>query len=258
MTGPAVPLPPEARAFAERLRTARHVAALTGAGVSAESGIPTFREALTGLWVRYRPEDLATPEAFARHPEVVWQWYAWRRKIVQRASPNAGHRALARLERLVPRFTLVTQNVDGLHQRAGSSTVYELHGNLLRTRCSQEGVGVEQWAEGPVPPRCPRCGAPLRPDVVWFGEVLPADALEAAWTAAAACDVFLSVGTSNLVEPAASIPWIAASHGAAVLIVNTTTEGQRRGDTVQFLVGRAGELLPALVAAAWPESEAGV
>jgi len=254
VTGPAVRLPPEARAFGERLRTARHVAVLTGAGVSAESGIPTFREALTGLWARYRPEDLATPAAFARHPEIVWQWYAWRREIVQRASPNPGHRALARLERLVPRFTLVTQNVDGLHQRAGSARVYELHGNLLRTRCSQEGVVVPRWVEGPVPPRCPRCGAPLRPDVVWFGEVLPADALEAAWAAAAACDVFLSVGTSNLVEPAASIPWIAASQGAAVLIVNTTPEGQRCGPTVQVLVGRAGELLPALVAAAWPET----
>jgi len=240
-------------ACADRLRGARHVAVLTGAGISAESGIPTFRDALTGLWARYRPEDLATPEAFARDPRLVWEWYAWRRAIVQQAEPNAGHHALARLGRLAPTCVLVTQNVDGLHQRAGSARVLELHGNILRTRCSREGRVVERWADGPeVPPRCAACGAPLRPDVVWFGEPLPVEALRAAWDAASLCDVFLSVGTSNLVEPAASLPWRAAAAGAEVIVINTAVAGQRTGPRIHHLVGCAGEVLPTLLAAAWP------
>jgi NAD-dependent deacetylase len=240
-------------AFAQRLHDARRVAVLTGAGISAESGIPTFRDALTGLWARYRPEDLATPEAFASHPRLVWEWYAWRREAAQRAEPNAGHLALARLERLVPDLVLVTQNVDGLHQRAGSTRVCELHGNILRTRCSREDVVVRGWADGAeVPPRCPACGAPLRPDVVWFGEPLPSAALQVAWQAASACDLFLSIGTSNLVEPAASLPWLAASAGADVLVVNPSAAGQRAGPQIHFLLGAAGEVLPALLAAAWP------
>jgi NAD-dependent deacetylase len=243
-------------AVARHLREARNVAVLTGAGISAESGIPTFRDALTGLWARYRPEDLATPEAFARDPRLVWEWYAWRRGIVQRAEPNAGHHALARLERLVPDFVLVTQNVDGLHQRAGSARVFELHGNILRTRCSRQGIIVERWVDGPEPPpRCATCGAPLRPDVVWFGELLPGEALHAAWDAASACDVFLSIGTSNLVEPAASLPWRAASAGAEVIVINTAVTGQRTGPHIHHLVGSAGEVLPTLLAAAWPERE---
>jgi NAD-dependent deacetylase len=240
-------------ACADRLRAARHVAVLTGAGISAESGIPTFRDALTGLWARYRPEDLATPEAFARDPRLVWEWYAWRRAMAQHAEPNAGHRALAHLERLAPTCVLVTQNVDGLHQRAGSTRVLELHGNILRTRCAREGRVVERWADGPeVPPRCAACGAPLRPDVVWFGEPLPVAVLRAAWDAAAACDVFLSVGTSNLVEPAASLPWRAAAAGADVIVINPAAAGQRTGPRIHQLMGCAGEVLPALLAAAWP------
>jgi NAD-dependent deacetylase len=239
---------------ADLLRVARRVTVLTGAGISAESGIPTFRDALTGLWARYRPEDLATPEAFARNPRLVWEWYAWRRGLVERAEPNAGHRALATLEDRVPGMVLATQNVDGLHQRAGSQRVLELHGNIVRTRCSREGDRVDRWADGPeVPPRCPRCAAALRPDVVWFGEPLPAAALDAAWRAAASCEVFLSVGTSNLVEPAASLPWRAAAAGAEVMVINTATVGQRAGARVHFLIGCASEILPALVAAAWPE-----
>jgi NAD-dependent deacetylase len=235
-----------------RLRAARHIAVLTGAGISAESGIPTFRDALTGLWARYRAEELATPEAFRRDPALGWAWYRWRRELVSRAEPNAGHRALARLADLVPSFTLITQNVDGLHRRAGSRDVIELHGSILRARCSAEGVVVESWEEmDPGPPPCARCGAPLRPDVVWFGEQLPPEALERAWSAAHDCDVFLSVGTSNLVEPAASLPWIAASAGAAVLVVNTTDEGQRRGEHIQHLVGPAGVVLPRIVDLAW-------
>lgn len=246
MTGPAVPLPPEAWAFAERLRTARHVAALTGAGVSAESGIPTFREALTGLWARYRPEDLATPGAFARHPEVVWQWYAWRRKIVQRASPNAGHRALARLERLVPRFTLVTQNVDGLHQRAGSTGVIEFHGNLFQDRCFVEGSVVEQADTSVEVPLCPGCGGMLRPGVVWFGEAIPESALHAAASAVSACDLFFSIGTSALVWPAAGLADAARQQGAIVVEINLD-ETPLSTRTDFCLNGKSGSILPELV-----------
>jgi NAD-dependent deacetylase len=236
------------------LRGARQVMVLTGAGISAESGIPTFRDALTGLWANFSAEDLATPAAFARQPAVVWDWYASRREAIRRAQPNAGHRALMALARRVPRFTLVTQNVDGLHQRAGSDGVIELHGNILRSRCSREGVVVDDPAPGPSPPPCPRCGAPLRPDVVWFGELLPPDALAAAEEAAATCDLLLSVGTSNLVVPAASLPWMAAARGATVIVVNTTDEGQHRGPGIHFALGPAGTVLPALVAAAWPDA----
>jgi NAD-dependent deacetylase len=248
-------LPPETLA---RLREARSIAVLTGAGISAESGIPTFRDALTGLWAQYRAEDLATPEAFHRDPALVWAWYRWRRELVARAEPNAGHRALARLATLVPSMTLITQNVDGLHRRAGSGDVVELHGSILRARCSAEDVVVEHWQEVETgPPPCGGCGAPLRPDVVWFGEQLPRHALERAWSAASACDAFLSVGTSNLVEPAASLPWAAARAGAMVVVVNTTAEGQRRGDGIFHLVGRAGDVLPGLVDAVWGEPDRG-
>jgi len=236
------------------LRGAHHVAILTGAGISAESGIPTFREALTGLWSTYNAEDLATPEAFARQPEVVWEWYASRRSAIRAAQPNAGHRALVALAHHVPTCTLVTQNIDGLHQRAGSRDVIELHGNILRSRCSREGTVVEDpepSSQGPPP--CPRCGAPLRPDVVWFGELLPSEALVAAERAARACDVLLSVGTSNIVYPAAALPWVAAARGATVIVVNTTADGQERGPTIHYALGPAGTVLPALVARTWPE-----
>jgi len=241
-------------AVIEALRAARHVAVLTGAGISAESGIPTFREALTGLWATYDAEELATAEGFARQPRVVWQWYESRRAAIRAAQPNAGHRALAALADLVPRLTLVTQNVDGLHRRAGSPDVIELHGNILRSRCSREGIVMEAGSTSESPPPCARCGAPLRPDVVWFGEILPAAALVAAEAAAAACDVFLSVGTSNIVYPAAGLPWSAAARGAPVLVVNTTAEGQPRGPNIHFALGPAGAVLPALLAAAWPRA----
>jgi len=236
-----------------RLGNARSVTVLTGAGISAESGIPTFRDALTGLWARYRPEELATPQAFARDPALVWSWYRMRREMVARAEPNAGHRALVALERRVPYFTLITQNVDGLHRRAGSERVIELHGSLGRARCSREDTRVETWDEPEQgPPRCRACGALLRPDVVWFGEVLPAEALQAAEAAARDCEVFLSVGTSNLVEPAASLPWRAAAAGAEVVVINPTMDGQRAGARIHHLVGPAGQVLPQLVESAWP------
>ena len=152
---------------------------LTGAGVSAESGVPTFREAQTGLWEQYDPMDLATPEAFARDPELVWRWYRWRRDLVAGAEPNAGHRALAELQSLVPRLTLVTQNVDGMHQRAGSSDVIEFHGNLFSNRCSAEARIVNAADDDDGVPSCPDCGGYLRPGVVWFGEAIPEEALHA-------------------------------------------------------------------------------
>ncbi|MCX7893645.1 MAG: NAD-dependent deacylase [Burkholderiales bacterium] len=234
------------------LRRARSIAVLTGAGVSAESGIPTFRDAQTGLWARFRPEDLATPEAFERDPKLVWEWYAWRRDVVAKAAPNAGHAALARLATLVPELALITQNVDGLHQRAGSRDVIELHGNIHRSRCVRENTVVESWADtGDLPPRCPRCGALLRPDVVWFGEMLPAAALERAEAAARGCDVFFSVGTSAAVYPAAHLPLVARDAGATVIEVNK--DPTRISNAVTYVLrGPSGEILPQLLAAAWP------
>ena len=234
------------RELARLLRDAGRVTVLTGSGVSAESGVPTFREAQTGLWGRFDPQQLATPEAFDRDPRLVWEWYAWRRSLVSEAEPNPAHRALAELEGMVPELTLVTQNVDGLHQRAGSRSVVELHGNILRSKCSWEGVIVEPGDhDESVPPLCPGCGAYLRPDVVWFGEMLPAAAMEAASEAATRCDVFLSVGTSSLVYPAAALPFEALENGALVVEVNPgETPLSRHADHV--LRGRAGELLPEL------------
>ncbi|MFN8455606.1 MAG: NAD-dependent deacylase [Anaerolineae bacterium] len=202
-------------------RQAQCVTVLTGAGISAESGVPTFRDAQTGLWAKYSPEELATPRAFRRNPKLVWEWYAWRRELVSQAQPNPGHMALAELEKFVPTFTLITQNVDGLHQRAGSHNVIELHGNINRTKCFEEGVIIDAWPPtAETPPPCPRCGSHLRPDVVWFGENLPPQALEAAIKAAHTCDVFLSIGTSGVVHPAASLPFYALQTGATLVEIN--------------------------------------
>lgn len=238
-----------------RLRQARRVAVLTGAGISAESGVPTFRQAQTGLWARYDPQQLATPQAFRRQPQLVWDWYAWRRGLVAGVEPNPGHFALAEIERRVPQFTLITQNVDSLHQRAGSRAVLELHGNISRTTCSREGRVVEAWPESDErPPRCPHCGAFLRPDVVWFGEALPADVLEAAIAATRTADVFLTIGTSGLVHPAASLPLLAARQGAVTVEVNPE-ETPLSEEMTYCLRGPSGVLLPALVAAVWPDKE---
>jgi NAD-dependent deacetylase len=238
-----------------RLRQARRVAVLTGAGISAESGVPTFRQAQTGLWARYDPQQLATPQAFRRQPQLVWDWYAWRRGLVAGVEPNPGHFALAEIERRVPQFTLITQNVDSLHQRAGSRAVLELHGNIARTTCSREGRVVEAWPESDErPPRCPHCGAFLRPDVVWFGEALPADVLEAAIAATRTADVFLTIGTSGLVHPAASLPLLAARQGAVTVEVNPE-ETPLSEEMTYCLRGPSGVLLPALVAAVWPDKE---
>ena len=235
------------------LRSAEHVAVLTGAGVSAESGIPTFRDALSGLWENYRPEDLATTQGFRRDPQLVWSWYRMRRLKVATAVPNAGHRALAAMEQVVSRFSLITQNVDGLHERAGSRDVIELHGNIGRVKCLDCGQAPTAFEDTEILGRCGFCGGMLRPDVVWFGEFLPPLALSRAQEAAASCEVFLSIGTSNVVEPAASLPWTAARHGAEVLVINTTDEGQRFGERIHHLTGLSGEIVPALLRAAWPD-----
>jgi NAD-dependent deacetylase len=233
------------------LRDARSVAVLTGSGVSAESGVPTFREAQTGLWARFDPQEVATPEAFARDPRLVWEWYTWRRELVDAAAPNPGHKALAELERYVAQFVLITQNVDGLHRRAGSQNVVELHGNIQRSKCSREGDVAEPHEDDKdVPPSCPRCGAFLRPDVVWFGESLPADALSEAFDAARSCELFISAGTSGLVQPAASLPFEALRSGAVLVEVNPNdTPLTRHAD--YSLRGKAGEVLPVLVDAAF-------
>jgi NAD-dependent deacetylase len=237
------------------LRGAERVVALTGSGVSAESGVPTFREAQTGLWERYDPQDLANPEAFARDPRLVWKWYAWRRELVTSAEPNAGHRALAELERRLPNFTLVTQNVDRLHARAGSQNVLELHGNILRSRYSLEGGVVEpEEQDESVPPRCPTCGAFLRPDVVWFGEMLPPGALEAASEATRGCELFISIGTSSLVYPAAELPYLALEGGATLIEINPNeTPLTPHADCA--LRASAGEVLPDLLEALGPPDQ---
>jgi NAD-dependent deacetylase len=233
------------------LKEAERVAVLTGAGTSAESGVPTFRDAQTGLWARYDPQELATPEAFRKDPKLVWDWYRWRRDLVQAAHPNPGHYALAKIAGLVPELALITQNVDGLHQKAGSPEVIELHGNILRTRCSREDCLVESWQENDQAlPICPKCGAYLRPDVVWFGENLPHQALEDAWLAACTCQVFLSIGTSSLVEPAASLPGLAQGYGALVVEINPNlTPLTPHADFI--LPAPSGVALPALLEAVW-------
>ncbi len=233
---------------AGRVRRARAIAVLTGAGVSAESGVPTFRGD-GGLWRQFRAEDLATPEAFARDPRLVWEWYDWRRQKVAGCRPNPAHEALAQLEARCAEFLLITQNIDDLHRRAGSRRIVELHGNIWRVRCAREAT-VSALPDVPlreIPPRC-ACGALLRPDVVWFGEALPVEALERALKAAETCDLFLAVGTSALVQPAASLPLTAKRHGAPVIEVNPDSTPISHLVDVS-LQGKAGEILPALLAA---------
>ncbi|NPB07605.1 MAG: NAD-dependent deacylase [Aquificae bacterium] len=197
------------------------IVALTGAGISAESGIPTFR-GKDGLWNKFKPEELATPEAFFRNPKLVWEWYDYRRRLIAEAQPNEGHKILAKMEKEFPDFHLITQNVDGLHQRAGSERVIEIHGNIWKVRCVSCGhEKYEHTTPLPeIPPKCERCGGLLRPGVVWFGESLPADALSEAYRLAREAVVFIVVGTSGVVYPAAEFPFVAKEHGAEVIEVN--------------------------------------
>ena len=241
-------LSPQLKPAAIALRRAGRVAVLTGAGVSADSGIPTFRGP-GGLWRDYRPEDLATPEAFARDPKLVWEWYDWRRQKIADAEPNAGHVALAELERGPSDFTLITQNVDGLHRAAGSEKVVELHGCIWRMRCTAEGAVTEN-TEVPlceIPPRC-GCGGLLRPDIVWFGESLPPEAMAGACQAAEQADVMLVVGTSALVYPAAALPHLTSQRDGVIIEVNPSPT--MLPDQTHFVLrGRGAEILPRLVAA---------
>jgi len=233
------------------LRKAERVAALTGAGVSQESGLRTFRDAQTGLWSQYKPTELASPKAYEKNPKLVWDWYAMRRAKVREVEPNPGHYALVEMSHRIPDFSLITQNVDNLHRKAGSPHVIELHGNLQRVRCSSCGERPETWedADGDVP-HCESCGSLLRPDVVWFGESLPRAELEAAVQAARACQVFFSIGTSGLVQPAASLAYAAHNRGAVVVEINA--EPTPLTHKVDFaLHGKSGEIMPALVQAVW-------
>ncbi len=234
-------------AVREWLKRASSVAILTGAGVSAESGVPTFR-GNNGLWRQRRAEDLATPDAFARDPQLVWEWYNWRRAVLAEAKPNPGHYALAELEKRSSNFTLITQNVDGLHELAGSDNVLRLHGSIWRVRCLE--CGQERFDRRipfpEIPPKC-ECGGMLRPGVVWFGEALPQDVWLAAEKAARSADLFLVVGTSAVVYPAAGLAQIAKSSGARVVEINIA-ETQLSDQIDEFLQGPSGELLPQLIA----------
>lgn len=229
------------------LKSAESVCVLTGAGISAESGVPTFRGG-GGLWKKFRPEELANFDAFMRNPELVWEWYSYRRTLIRDVRPNAAHFALVVLELCVKNFTLVTQNVDNLHRRAGSKNVLELHGNIERSYCVEcRAVAPEGSFEGQKgAPRCTKCGGLVRPDVVWFGEMLPLNVFSKAESAARQCDLFLSIGTSSIVFPAASLPYTALDHGAYVVEINLeSTELSSRAH--ETLCGKAGQILPDLV-----------
>jgi NAD-dependent deacetylase len=236
-------------ALVEQLRRSKHTVVLTGAGVSAESGVPTFRDAQTGLWAKYRPEDLATPAAFARDPQLVWNWYADRRRNLDNIQPNPGHIALAELQQRLPSFALITQNVDGLHQRAGNTDVIEFHGNIHRTVCSAIPCPGE-WQEDDErePPVCPVCSSLLRPDVVWFGEGIPATAMQDSIDALEGCDLFISIGTSAVVYPAAGLAAMAAEQGATVAEINPeATPLSSEADIV--IAAPSGAALPEILAA---------
>jgi len=224
----------------------KQVVVLTGAGISAESGVPTFRGE-DGLWKQYRAEELATPHAFQANPKLVWEWYDWRRGIIGRAEPNPGHRAIAEMEQIFPRFTLITQNVDGLHRRAGSTKVIEIHGNLWDLRCVAEGQVREDYRcpLPEIPPLC-ECGALLRPHVVWFGESLDQGDLARAYGLIEECDLLLVVGTSAVVQPVASFPLMAKQGGAFVVEVNMDSTPISALVDASFQ-GKAGEILPAFL-----------
>lgn len=252
---------------AKLLRSAKQVCILSGAGISAESGIPTFRDKQTGLWENFRAEDLASPTAFARDPKLVWSWYQWRRELVQDKAPNSAHRALAKWQQGLAsknlaskqRLTLITQNVDDLHEQAGSEAIH-LHGHLWRNRCSQcDSVFVESSANNEETKNavdkikrfsdeliaCPQCGGYIRPDIVWFGESLPVEAWQQAEEAAANCEVFISIGTSSLVYPAAGLAQLAKQNGAKIIEINPNPTPSTVVDIT--LAAKAGAVMPLLV-----------
>ena len=250
----------------DALRRARHVVVLTGAGVSAESGIPTFRDRLSGLWELYDAAELATYHAFDRDAALVWGWYEWRRMLVLKAQPNGAHRAIAAMAAQIPAFTLATQNVDDLHERAGSHSLLHLHGTLADPRCERCGSphrhppGIPDLPVGGMhidPPRCGSCGARVRPGVVWFGENLPQREWTAAVEAASRCDMFISAGTSSLVQPAASLVECARRAGALAVQINPNPTG---AETIfnGVLQGPAGVILPRLLNDVWGVALPGV
>ena len=234
---------------AQWLREAKAVVVFTGAGVSAESGVPTFRSDANALWREVDVRNFAYPDGYRRNQPEAWRWYSERAAKVREVKPNAAHEAIAEIERRVPEFLLITQNIDSLHQRAGSRSVLELHGNLREARCFDCDARAP-WVADPV---CPACGGLLRPDVVMFEEELPPGAMDRARKAAESCDMLLSVGTSNLVWPATEVPRYALRSGADVVIINPDMEGQPIGRRVTYLKGAAGQILPRLVREAWPQ-----
>jgi len=226
------------------LNYTKRVAVLTGAGISAESGIPTFR-GKDGLWKTYRAEELATPSAFIRDPALVWEWYDWRRGIIGSKDFNPGHEVLVVWEKFFPTFHVITQNIDGLHRKAGSQNVLELHGNIWKLRCMEEGIITENYSTplGEIPPHCSNCGALLRPHVVWFGESLDASILQSAFALSSSCEVMFVVGTSAVVQPAASLPLAASEAGAILVEINPDPTPLTSYVNFSFR-GKAGDILP--------------
>lgn len=246
---------------AQALLTSKRLVVLTGAGISKESGIPTFRDALEGLWANYNPEEVATPRAFRRNPKLVWDWYEYRRGLLAQAKPNPGHEAIATMEKMLPHLVVITQNIDGLHVCAGNRDVIALHGDIRLNKCFNDCQGnptyidistLADWDREAGPPHCPHCGAYVRPDVVWFEEMLPPDALERAYQLCMSADLALVVGTSGVVQPAASLPFVVVHHGGKVIEVNPeitpiTTVAK------WHLSGPSGEILPRILAVMQPE-----
>ncbi len=235
---------PEISQLIDILYQTKQIVVLTGAGISAESGIPTFRGE-EGLWKQYRAEDLATPIAFIKDPKLVWEWYDWRRGIIASKKPNAGHKILGRWEKIFPNFILITQNIDGLHQKAGSKNILELHGNIWKVRCTEERTITENHdiPLEEIPPHCPDCGALLRPHVVWFGESLSSSVLYKAFQVSSSCEIIFSIGTSAVVQPAASLPLAAAEANAKIVEINPDPTPLTSYADFSFR-GKAGEILP--------------
>jgi NAD-dependent deacetylase len=233
----------------EAINAARSLVCMTGAGVSAESGVPTFRDAQSGLWSRYDPHKLASPEGFAQDPGLIWRWYMWRLSLLRQAVPNPGHLALARFQARHPNFVLITQNVDGLHEAAGSRDVLHLHGALDRFHCHDCQAAYTPSPEeeaGNQPPTCPHCAGLIRPSVVWFGESLPQATFQAAFRAVEQCDLMLVVGTSGLVYPAAQLPLAAKRAGATLIEINPVPGPLSDLAAMQF-PAPSGEILPLLL-----------
>lgn len=231
-----------------QLVLARRCVVLTGAGISAESGVPTFR-GKEGLWGRFKPEELASMNAFMASPKIVWEWYNWRRELIGQVHPNAGHTALVEMEKIFERFVLITQNVDNLHAAAGSKSILELHGNIYRNKCVDCEALFEHTADiDPAKiPYCSLCGGKIRPDVVWFGEMLDPEIINTAFAQSESADVFFSIGTSAIVHPAASLPVVAKNHGATLVEINV--ERTELTDLADYhFCEKSGEILPKIVA----------